>query len=142
VTSGSPFNITLGYDNSLTGINLDRPNVVGSMYLPSGRSRGDQILHWFNPAAFTPAPQGSYGNAGRDIGIGPHLSNTDLGVFKNFRVPREHWGTVQFRCEFFNLFNQVALGTPVSTYNSGTNFGRITSAGSPRIAQFALKYLW
>jgi len=142
VTSGAPFNISLGYDNSLTGVGLDRPNVVGSMDLPGGRSRGDQILHWFNPAAFTPAPQGSYGNAGRDIGRGPRSANMDLGLFKNFRVPREHWGTVQFRCEFFSVLNMTMLGTPISNLNAGANFGRINSAGGSRVVQFAMKYLW
>ena len=140
--SGPPFNIGLGFDNSLTGINLDRPNVVGDMDLPDDRTRSEKIARWFNPAAFAAARQGSFGNAGRNIGRGPGSLNTDLGIAKNFRLPNERWGYFQFRGELFNAANRVNLGTPNSTLNSGANFGRITSAGSARVAQFGIKYLF
>ncbi len=71
LVSGAPINVTLGTDNSLTGVGLDRPNLVGDPALSGGRSRGDQILRWFNAAAFRAPATGSYGNAGRNILRGP-----------------------------------------------------------------------
>jgi hypothetical protein len=50
----------------------------------------------------------------------------------------EERATVQFRAEFFDLFNRPNFGNPVGT-QSASNFGTIASAGSPRIIQFALK---
>ena len=54
----------------------------------------------------------------------------------------ERWGKLQFRAEVFNVLNNVNLGQPITTLNAGANFGRITSAASPRIVQFGLKYLF
>jgi hypothetical protein len=46
---------------------------------------------------------------------------------------------MQFRAEFFNAFNNVNLGTPFTNANVPARFGRIESAGSPRIIQLALR---
>jgi hypothetical protein len=67
-----------------------------------------------------------------------------MGVYKNFRM-RESLN-VQFRAEFFNIFNQTNFNNPV-TNTSGGGFGSITStlsgdAGDPRIMQFALKFVF
>ena len=48
---------------------------------------------------------------------------------------------LQFRAEVFNLFNQVNFGLPVADLNS-SNFGRVLSAGPPRLMQFALKLIF
>ena len=142
MTTGAPFNVTLGFDNSLTG-GVDRPNLVGDMTFAQDRTRGQKIAQWFNPAAFKAAAIGSFGNAGRNIGRGSASANVDIGMFKSFVNPAgERWGRLQFRAEVFNVLNSVNLGLPITTLNAGANFGRITSAASPRIVQFGLKYLF
>ena len=55
--SGAPLNITDGFDNSLTGIGGDRPNIVGNPDLDNGRPRGERIQKWFNTAAFAASRQ-------------------------------------------------------------------------------------
>jgi hypothetical protein len=134
--------VLMGTDNALTGVNLDRPNLVGETRLDDRRSRGDKVARWFNTAAFAALPQGSYGNAGRNILRGPGTATTDIGLFKNFSPWRERLGRLQFRAELFNVLNRVNLNNPNGSLNAGANFGRIPSAGDPRIAQFGLRYLF
>lgn len=137
--SGFTFSPGAGIDQSLTGNGADRPDVVGDWRMPGNRSQGEQILRWFQTSAFTLPREGSFGNAGRNILRGPSSFNVDWGLFKQIPVREGH--NVQFRTEFFNIFNHTNLGLPDSNLQS-PNFGRITSAGSPRIIQFALKYVF
>ncbi len=60
---------------------------------------------------------------------------------KNFPVMNDRYGRFQFRAEFFNAFNWVNFNNPVNVLSSPA-FGRISSAGDPRLIQFALKYMW
>jgi hypothetical protein len=48
---------------------------------------------------------------------------------------------LQFRAEVFNVLNRANFGLPVADLNS-PNFGRIFSAGPPRLLQFALKLMF
>jgi hypothetical protein len=137
VYSGLTFNPVSGIDQSLTGNGVDRPDVVGDWRLSGDRPKAEQILRWFNPSAFFLQQEGAFGNAGRNILRGPGSVNFDWGLFKQIPVVEGH--TLQFRTEFFNLFNHANLGLPNNNLQS-PNFGQITSAGSPRIIQFALKY--
>ena len=84
-------------------------------------------------------PAGLYGNSGRSLINGPALADTDLAALKDFAL-RESW-KLQFRTELFNSLNQVNFSTPNQTVSSGT-FGRITSAASGRVIQFALKLIF
>jgi hypothetical protein len=69
---------------------------------------------------------------------GPGYWNLDLGVLKNFTISEGK--EIQFRGEFFNVFNNANFSDPNSTLNSA-NFGQITNTrGDPRIMQFALKF--
>jgi hypothetical protein len=65
----------------------------------------------------------------------------DFSTFKNFAMPFNESHKLEFRAEFFNLFNRVNLGNP-NTSRSSTLFGRITTAGDPRILQFGLRYFF
>jgi hypothetical protein len=65
--------------------------------------------------------------------------NIDLSVFKNIPLWEKH--SFQLRGEFFNVPNRTNLGGPNANF-SATTFGRITGAGSPRVIQIALKYLF
>jgi hypothetical protein len=136
--SGSPFNIGSGVDSNLNGTNNDRPNLVGNPYLASGRSRRAKVAQFFNTAAFAQVPAGTpYGNVRRNFLLGPGYANVEFSAFKNIYLWHEH--KLQFRGEFFNLFNHVNLGNPNGTFTSA-KFGTISSAGAPRILQVALRY--
>jgi hypothetical protein len=85
-------------------------------------------------------PRGTYGNAGRGILNGPAASNTDFSVLKDFAFKERY--KMQFRSEFFNVFNQVNFNDPDVSASDGSAFGQILGAGSGRVIQFALKFLW
>ena len=103
---------------------------------------------WFNGAAFAAADEKTFGNVGRGALYGPSLHTWDMGLFKNFRLGTDM--NVQFRAEFFNVFNQVNFDYPRNNGNNaavnGANFGIITrtdpSFGDPRIIQFGLKFVF
>ena len=82
---------------------------------------------------------GRFGNAGRNIVRGPGLANFDVSVFKSFRWTEAR--QLQFRVECFNVANHANFGIPVTDLASA-NFGRILDAGSPRLLQFGLKFLF
>lgn len=135
--SGSPFSIVSGRDNSQSGVNRDRADLVGNPGLDTGRSRGELVARYFNTEAFTVNAPGTFGNSGRNIVRGPGFAGVDFGLVKNARLMRGH--VVQFRTEVFNLLNRVNLANPVNNA-SAPNFGQIISAGSPRVIQLAVKY--
>jgi len=140
LSSGNPFQVTTGRDASLTGVNYDRPNVTGIPYRASYTNKTDKINRFFNTSAFTANLPGTYGNAGRNIISGPGLANVNLSLVKSIPIT-EHFGTVQFRAEFFNALNHANFGQPDGNLsNASTSFGKITTAGDPRIMQFALRY--
>jgi hypothetical protein len=73
---------------------------------------------------------------------GPHFVNTDLSLIKHFPLPYEGM-RLDFRAEFFNLFNHAQFGTPNPDINAGPQFGVINSTvGNPRVIQFALKLMF
>ena len=135
--SGFPFSIYSGRDNSLSGVGIDRADFLGGKAtLDAGRPHGELIEKYFETSSFAPNAIGTFGNAGKNILRAPGLFNTDLGVVKNTAITEST--TLQFRAEFFNIFNNVNFNGPDNYVSSG-QFGRITSAKSPRILQFALK---
>lgn len=137
--SGLVFSPLAGIDQSLTANGLDRADVVGDWKLSGDRPKAERILRYFNRAAFALPAEGQFGTAGRNSMRGPGSINFDLGIFKQFPVREAH--RLQFRAEFFNLPNHANLGLPNSNLQS-PQFGQITSAGSPRVIQFALKYVF
>ena len=130
--SGANLNITTGLDRALTGNpGQQRPNVEGDPY-------GERTLdNWFNPAAFSQPALGTFGNAERFGFEGPGSRVVDLSLVRSFRFAETH--RIEARVEAFNAFNWFRWGDPVTNVNNA-NFGRILSAGEPRIMQFALKY--
>jgi hypothetical protein len=138
--SGAPYTITTGNDISRDGIGGDRAKTTGvSMDPPDG---ADQTV-WFNPAAFVAGDVGTFGTVGKGAYFGPSTYYFDMGLSKNVRMSNEMG--VQFRAEFFNIFNQVNFASPSTALNSAS-FGRITSThanqGDPRILQFGLKFVF
>lgn len=139
--SGLPFSVSSGKDLSASGIGRDRADAVGNSNLPGGRSTAQQIFEWFNTQAFALNAPGTYGNAGRNSLNGPSYSDIDFSLIKSFRIPKfGEASRLNFRADFFNGFNFVNLNNPGATLSTASTFGRITSAGSPRIIQLALKY--
>ncbi len=135
--SGFPFSITSGRDNSFTGIGRDRADYIGGKAsLDTARPHGDVIAQYFNMAVFTPNAIGSFGNSGKNIIRGPHYFNADFGATKRTNIVERV--ALEFRAEFFNIFNNVMFNAPNSNQSSA-QFGRITSALDPRIVQFGLK---
>ncbi len=137
--SGLPFSVLSGVDNSQSAVNSDRANLVGDPHLGGSRSEGQMLREYFNTAAFVVNPPGTFGNTGRNILFGPGMENIDFGLLKNFSI-RERY-KIQFRAEAFNLFNHPAFNNPNANVSSST-FGVITSAGSPRVLQLALKAMF
>ena len=123
----------------------DRPNLVGNPN--DGPKRRDA---WFNTAAFVAAPKGTFGNAGRNTVIGPRTNIADFSVVKSTWINERI--KLQFRSEFFNIFNHPNFAMPNVTVNSSA-FGSIASTtdvangnplgdGGPRLVQFALKLMF
>ncbi len=124
-----------GSDPNLDGDATDRPNLVGD---PEANTSAPD--RFFNPAAFARPQPGMNGTAGRNILDGPGINNVDFSIFKNFQFKERY--TVQFRTEFFNLFNRTNFALPENDINS-PNAGRILRTRLPaRQIQFGLKLLF
>jgi Carboxypeptidase regulatory-like domain len=169
-TSGFPLYVVDSSDVSGTffsynGNTFQRPNQVGDPNRggPEG-GRTDcpaqvhTIANWFNPCAFATAPTfvinpgpsqftvGELGSGVRAPVYGPRFVNTDFSLIKDFPLTFREGMNLQFRAEFFNLFNhpqyflQGAGGTGEQDINSSSSFGVINNTvNNPRLAQFALK---
>ena len=150
LTSGQPLGISYGdtqfflSDNQpsfLGGVSL-RPNVVPGVPLkfPSNQQVFGGGVQYLNPAAVSiPTANAPFGNLGRNAVYGYPLYQTDLGVHKSVPIkPLGEQGRLEFRAEFFNLFNKTNFQAPTIDRRSG-NYGRVTSTFDPRGIQLALK---
>jgi hypothetical protein len=112
-------------------------NVTAGMPLTVPGSAKDNLNAFITPGAFTKAAVGTFGNSGRGMFRGPGQWTVDFSVFKDINVT-ERW-RVQFRSEFFNLFNHANLGNPNVSLDS-PDYGTIRSTTvNARLIQFALK---
>lgn len=132
--SGRPITVTFNGDNSGSGQNSDRPNLVGQANLPNDQRR---VERWFNTDAFVMPARGLFGSAGRGIITGPGLNNVDFSLKKDHKFHEQH--NIQFRAEFFNFFNHPTFQYPNRTVNS-SQFGKISGANTSRQIQFGLRY--
>jgi hypothetical protein len=132
IQSGLPLAVTQATNNNaFAGFSVQRPNRVGNPVLDDPTT-----AMWFDTSAFQAAPQFTLGNASRNPVRGPGYWNMDLALIKQTRL--QEAVNMEFRAECFNLTNTPPLGSPaVVLGNAG--FGTITSAGDPRVIQFALK---
>jgi len=154
-SSGQPLNVTLGKDNSLTGLGNDRANqVLGNVLATNtGCVNGlNPCVQYLNPAAFQPLTTlvpGTFGNLARNAISGPNTVNFDAAVSRLFKF-RESLN-LQARLDVFNVFNHanfvgaispagtVTAYSTLSTSESSSSFGRIAAAFDPRILQVSLK---
>jgi hypothetical protein len=136
--SGFPFSVLANQDFSNTDSANPRPDRVCNGAGPQ------TISEWFDVNCFTTDALAQalangtprFGNSGRNILIGPAMQEWDVSAIK--RNPITERVNLEFRAEFFNLFNHPNFGTPGATIGTDTA-GQITSAGSPRDIQFGLK---
>ncbi len=160
VTTGFPLFVVDSADESGTffsynGFTLQRPNQVGDPTKPGpvagnpgciAPTRINTKQNWFNPCAFEAAPPGELGTAARAPVYGPRFVNTDFSVIKDFPFSFHEGMNLQFRAEFFNLFNHPQFFMPgignsgQQDINSPASFGVISNTvNNPRLIQFALK---
>jgi hypothetical protein len=133
--TGNYLTVTSGFDTALTNATgNNRANQVLADPYAANRSSNQ----WLNPAAFARPADGEWGNSSKNIG-GPGVVRIDMALSRTFPIREKQ--SVQFRAEAFNVPNHVNSGNPVTALNN-PNFGRILSAGDPRIMQLALKYLF
>lgn len=137
--SGLPFTVFSGVDNSLSGIGQDHADLFGNATISGDRSKAAMLAQYFNTQVFARNQLGTFGNTARDILRGPGSANFDWSLFKNIPITEGRY--FQFRAEFFNLTNHAAFGQPVNSFTN-PNFGKILSAGSPRIIQLAAKLVF
>ena len=154
LASGLPFSVYSGVQQTGIGVmGADRPDQVDRPVFSTRRKiREDYFgLGDANPSFFsipihlpdgTGPNQGRFGMLGRDTFRGPGLHNLDVALTKDTEFARRSGKepvTLQFRAEFFNVFNLVNFGLP-SNVLVGSGFGIISqTAGPSRQIQVSLK---
>jgi hypothetical protein len=144
IQSGFPYSVYAN-DASGTGAAVARADLVGDPY---AKDSSDPNLHnprrAFNRFAFAQPQAGTFGNSARNLLRGAGLNNVDFSVFKNTLLTERL--RMQFRAEFFNVFNHTQFGThPDVNFSLDPNstFGLYGGLQhDPRVIQFALKFLF
>lgn len=137
--SGAALAMTDSVDRALRGL-PNRPDRLRDARINGDRSKTEMLQQYFDTSAYAKNQTGQFGSAPRVEGQlrGPDTVSLDAGVVKHIRFSERH--RLDLRGEFFNLPNHANFNSPGTNINSASSFGRITSAGSPRIIQVALKY--
>ena len=129
--SGRPFTVNQSSNNvdtNMTGL----PNVTGDTNGP------ETVDRWFNIAAFSSVPSGTFGNELRNRLTGPGFQNFDMTVQRQVRIGQRVSATL--RWDIFNVFNTVNFGLPNRNISTASTFGTISGLSSdPRIMQFAIR---
>ncbi|HLX84987.1 MAG TPA: carboxypeptidase regulatory-like domain-containing protein [Terriglobales bacterium] len=147
--TGFPVNVTINRSSSVVpdGNTTDqRPDLVPGVSLDA--PGGANIAEWFNTAAFVAPAPGTFGDAPRNLLRGPGAWQMDMGVAKHFLLTER--ARLEFRAEFFNIFNHPQYGLPQAVVN-GSGFGSIITGvntntpqspvgtGTPREIQLSLR---
>jgi hypothetical protein len=139
-TSGAPLNIELAGQSvaSVVPNTVNRPNVSGKMNNPH------TVGEWFDTSVFSAPAPGTWGDEPANALDGPGRDNCNMSLFKNFRFGEERPANLQFRAEFFNIWNHPqwvgdTFNGGISTNYGASNFGAVTAAHDPRTIQVALK---
>jgi hypothetical protein len=140
IQSGFPLQVTQSNSNSLIGASYQRPNATGAVSAATSGSTDSRLGEWLNPAAFSVAPELTFGDTSRFLNVGgPGLFSIDFSVFKSFTI-RERI-KAQFRAEALNSTNTPYFGNPGTTVTSASTFGVITSQiNYPRLVQLGLRF--
>lgn len=114
------------------------PDLVAPFKTMRPQSNG---LYYFNPNSFSEDNTlGRIGNSPRTICCGPHISQTDFAILKTFTTSENTH--VDFRAEFFNIFNHTQFFNPDGNFSDGAQFGQVNQVRDPRLVQFALKFFF
>jgi hypothetical protein len=157
VTTGSPFTVFSGIQQTDAGAGgTDRPDLVAMPDFSTSRTRredyfgrGDNNASYFSIPIGVPGGtgpnQGAFGTLGRNTFRGPGYQNWDFALIKDTPFGKRgnsDLGLLEFRAEFFNLFNIVNFGLPANIVR-GSGFGIINhTAGTSRQIQFSLKLIF
>jgi len=157
ITSGPPFTVFSGIQQTSAGAGgTDRPDLIMMPDLSTGRTRQEDYFGLGNNNSslfFVPVNvpggtgpnQGRFGTLGRDTFRAPGYKQFDFALIKDTpfgRRGKSDLGLVEFRAEFFNLFNIVNFSLPSNTVR-GSGFGIIShTAGTSRQIQFSLKLIF
>ena len=159
LSSGSPFTVFSGIQQTGAGSEgVDRPNQIAKPHLSTARANrpdyfgqgASNATDFFsipiNVPGGTGPNQGVFGTLGRNSFRGPAYYDFDFALIKDTPFGRRSSGAervdLQFRSEFFNLFNIVDMGLPANILN-GSGFGEISkTAGTSRQIQFSLKLIY
>ncbi len=161
--SGAAFNVFESEDRCLCGVfDVGTPDYIGgeiAFHDPrSTNAVPGRPNSWFdgtgggtptagtNPhfrrvgsAAIYELGAGRHGNFGRNVLRGPGFVNWQFAAFKRTKITESQ--SLEFRAEFFNLFNQAQFQTPEGSIGS-VNFGRVLETFDPRFIQFSLRYMF
>jgi len=146
---GFPLKIKAGQGNQLSGAGLGigtlRPDVTPGCKTSVSGSPTSKLGGWFNTSCFVEPAAWSFGSEPRvDATLRQQgITNFDWAVFKKTAIGE--WGNIEFRTEFFNLFNHPQFGPPNTSCCTANNpnFGHVTSTignAQARLIQFALKF--
>lgn len=129
--TGQPFSPVLQTSTTNTGTG-SRPNILAPVTYPG------TLQQWFSVNSYGIPAQYTYGNAGRNTLRGPHRTNLDLSLFKNFVIHEQT--RVEFRAEAFNVLNHPQFGLPNPNIGNG-QAGTITGiVGNPRQLQMGIRF--
>ena len=135
-------------DTTLFGAG-SRPNVVAGCHKSTSGSATTRLNSWFNTACFAAPEDFTFGNESRvDAALrSDGIANFDFAIFKRTTFGPDERRALEFRTEFFNLFNRTEFAPPntICCSSNNANFGVVTSTApgtNPRLIQFGLKLLF
>jgi len=136
--TGFPYTVLSNFDYSNTNSFFPRPDRTCNGAGPQ------TVAEWFNVNCFNTdglsqalaSGTPRFGNSGRNILTGPGIQEWDVSLIKRNQVTEKL--NLEFRAEFFNIFNHPNFGLPGATIDT-QSAGVITSAASPRDIQLGLK---
>ena len=141
--TGAPLNITQGGTTvcSVVPNCSNRPNLTGSISYPH------TVNEWFDTTAFTAPTAGTWGNLGHDALRGPGRDNWNLSLDKSFILSESRGSRFEFRADCFNAWNHTQFkgdvnGGGISTSDTSSTFGKVTSAFDPRTFQLGAKLIF
>ncbi len=144
--SGFPIRIFSSADNELQNsfdfILPGEPDLVSKFKSLDPRGPGHLA---FDPSVFATPQLGTIGNSPRTLCCGPGINNFDFALLKDTATSEQTH--LQFRAEFFNIFNHAQFANPTAAvgasgdFASGT-FGQVVRARDPRLIQFGLKFIF
>jgi hypothetical protein len=152
-TDGSPFTVVSGNDNSRTGENNDRPNVVAGKPIYTNNkivkpASGQLYTSYINSTAFQQNSVGTFGDSGQFAYRGPKFLQIDTAVTRS--LPLHNSLVLNLRLEGFNVLNHPNFAAPGSSgylasstsLKASSTFGTVTSTVNnygARVFQGAIK---